>query len=75
MKKTPPEHPDYDNLVIAKQKFLELSDHVDRDLADFKALEKCMQLASELVFKKKEKVNCPSSPLPQFSPFWNRSMF
>ena len=56
MKNTPKEHPDYDNLVEAKNRFSVLSDKVDQDLADFKSKEKVMQLSSILVFKKKLKV-------------------
>ena len=56
MKNTPQEHPDYDNLVEAKNRFSVLSDKVDQDLADFKSKEKVMQLSSILVFKKKLKV-------------------
>jgi len=56
LKNTPKEHPDYDNLVEAKNRFSVLSDKVDQDLADFKSKEKVMQLSSILVFKKKLKV-------------------
>ena len=57
LKHTPEDHPDHGNLVIAKDKFSVLSDKVDQDLADFKSLEKVMQLSSELVFRKKLKVS------------------
>jgi len=56
LKRTPEDHPDYNNLVEANKKFSELSDKVDKDLADFKSLETVMQLSSTLVFRKKEKV-------------------
>lgn len=55
-KRTPEEHPDYKNLMNAKNKFSELSDKVDKDLADFKSLETVMQLSATLIFKKKERV-------------------
>ena len=66
-KNTGVNHPDHTNLIHATEQFLALSDQVDRDLADFKALEQCVNLAPQLIFQQPQAVCILFAP-PFFFP-------